>query len=170
MTINRNQGLTALSHVTTKLLVFLRGGLLVALPAGLMVAGCTSTSTIDTAFSDVGQPVVATPLDPLPAPSEPLQAPNAPSEPVSEQPLLPVPSSGAARDTGAFPNINNEPPPSQNQITDAERVAMMAEMQALQAELDAGRVPTGTSAARMAELQRLAATHSAEVLRRIEGE
>lgn len=135
-----------------------------------MLAGCTSTSTIDTAFSDVGQPVVSAPLDPLPAPSEPLEQPSALSEPVAAQPLVPVPSSGAARNTGAFPNINNEPPPSQNQITDAERAAMMAEMQALQAELDAGRVPTESSAARMAELQRLAATHSAEVLRRIEGQ
>lgn len=159
-----------MSHVTTKLLVFLRGGLLGLLPAGLMLAGCTSTSTIDTAFSDVGQPVASAPLDPLPAPSEPLAPLNAPSEPFTQQALVPVPSSGAASKTGAFPNINDEPPPSENQITDAERAVMMAEMQALQAELDAGRVPTESSAARMAALQRLAATHSAEVLRRIEGE
>jgi len=135
-----------------------------------MLAGCTSTSTIDTAFSDVGQPVASAPLDPLPAPSEPVEPLNAPSAPVAGQPLVPVPSSGAAINTGAFPNINNEPPPSPNQITDAERAAMTAELQALQAELDAGRVPTESSAARMAELQRLAATHSAEVLRRIEGQ
>lgn len=157
-------------HVTTNLSVFLRGGLLGLVPAGLMLAGCTSTSTIDTAFSDVGQPVASAPLDPLPAASEPVDPLVASSEPFAQQALVPMPSSGAARDTGAFPNINNEPAPSPNQITDAERAAMMAELQALQAELDAGRVPTETSAARMAELQRLAATHSAEVLRRIEGQ
>lgn len=83
---------------------------------------------------------------------------------------MPVASSGGPSTTGVFPNVNNEPPPAPNQITDAERAVLMAEMQALQAQLDAGRVPTEESQARLAELQRLAATHSDEVLRRIEGQ
>jgi hypothetical protein len=129
-------------------------------PAALTLAACTSTSSIDTAFSNVGQPVVAAPLDPLPAPSQP----------AANQAPVPVASSSGPTNTGAFPNINNEAAPSQNQITDAERAAMLVEMQALQAQLDAGRVPTSSSQARLAELQRLAATHSDEVLCRIEGE
>ncbi|MBO6639909.1 MAG: hypothetical protein JJ920_18865 [Roseitalea sp.] len=149
-----------MSDVTTKTPLAVRRGLARLLPVALALAGCTSTSTIDTAFSGIGQPAATTAVDPLPDPSIP----------AAQQPLVPVASSGGPVDRGVFPNVNNEPAPAPNQITEAERAAMMAEMQALQAELDAGRVPTEDSQARLAELQRLAATHSDEVLRRIEGE
>ena len=114
--------------------------------------GCTSTSTVDTAFSGI-------------APTEGVAALPPPASPAVETAPAQV---GAPRNTGAYPNINDEPSPAATHITDAERTALLAEMQALQAGIAAGRVSPEASAARMAELERLAATHSDEVLRRIE--
>ena len=111
------------------------------------LAGCTSTSTIDTAFAGLGA------------------APAGPSPPPSPAGISP----GAPLDTGVFPNINEEPPPAATHITDAERAALLARMQALGAALQAGLAPPQARAARIAELERLAATHSDAALRRIEG-
>ncbi|MEQ8400173.1 MAG: hypothetical protein RIB53_06500 [Roseitalea porphyridii] len=138
------------------------------------VSACTSTSTIDTAFSGV-EPQVSS--APLPPPASPVgeDAPVAPetapaSGPATTDAPFARPDPGVlARNTGAYPNINVEPPPASTHITDAERAALLAEMRALQAGVAAGRVSPQASAARLAELERLAATHSDEVLRRIEG-
>lgn len=111
------------------------------------LAGCTSTSTIDTAFADLGA---------APAGASALSSPAG---------IAP----GAPLDTGVFPNINEEPPPAATHITDAERTALLTEMEALRAALLAGRVPPEAHAGRLAELERLAATHSDAALRRIEG-
>lgn len=138
------------------------------------VSACTSTSTVDTAFSGVEPQVSSAPLPP-PAPPVAEDAPAAPdAAPASGPPTADAgvtrPDPGVlARNTGAYPNINVEPPPASTHITDAERAALLAEMRALQAGVAAGRVSPQASAARLAELERLAATHSDEVLRRIEG-
>lgn len=130
------------------------------------VSACTSTSTIDTAFSGV-EPQVSS--APLPPPASPV-AEDAPVAPDTADAGVARPDPGVlARNTGAYPNINVEPPPASTHITDAERAALLAEMRALQAGVAAGRVSPQASAARLAELERLAATHSDEVLRRIEG-
>lgn len=79
----------------------------------------------------------------------------------------PAPGVGP-RDTNTFPNINDEPvarlQPGNN------NTALLAEMQVLAAAHAAGRISSDVYRARMAVLQQLAATHSAETLRRIEGE
>lgn len=137
------------------ILSFLRPGLpAMSIIAALAVSGCTSTSTIDTAFSDIEPAAGSAALPP-------------PASPAVE--TAPAPAQvGAPRNTGTYPNINDEPPPASNHISDAERVELLAEMQALQAGIAAGRISPEASAARMAELERLAATHSDAVLRRIE--
>ncbi|QBK30861.1 hypothetical protein [Roseitalea porphyridii] len=137
-------------------------------------SACTSTSTVDTAFSGVEPPVSNAPLPPPASPAAE-DAPVAPdaapaSGPATADAGVARPDPGVlARNTGAYPNINVEPPPASTHITDAERAALLAEMRALQAGVAAGRVSPEASAARLAELERLAATHSEEVLRRIEG-
>lgn len=139
----------------------------------MALSACSSTSTVDTAFSGVQPTVASAPLPPPVAPGEADRATLAPdgiaAAPASPgAPAAPAAPDGVARNTGAFPNINLEPPPASTHITDAERAALLAEMQVLQAGIAAGRVTPQASAARMAELERLAATHSDEVLRRIE--
>lgn len=134
----------------------------------IMLGGCTSTSTIDTAFSDLGAPAQTAHLPP-PA------RPTALTTPVGHNQAAPGQPAGASlapdapagpQDTGVFPNINDEPAPTLSAETD--NAALLAQMQALAAAQANGRISPVAYQARMAELRRLAATHSSETLRQIE--
>lgn len=143
--------------------------------AALLISGCTSTSSIDTAFADVQSPLAV--ADPLPPPAQPRPV-DAPLPTAVESAALAddtvqtgsvsTLADSTARNTGTFPNINVEPPPAENHLTTGQSAALVQRMQALDAQLQSGRVSPTTEAARIAELERLAATHSEEVLRRIE--
>lgn len=123
-----------------------RSSTILILLAGMAVAGCSSTSDIDTAFSDIAPPPAAEP---------------PPSD------LVPA---IALRDTGAYPNINAEPATQLEPLSDADEAAMVARMEALAAQHAAGRISTAAYRARVAQLRQLAATHSAQTLRQIEGQ
>lgn len=79
-------------------------------------------------------------------------------------------SSGGPRDTGTFPNINEEPLPSLNQISDTEKADLERQLIALRAEHDRGRITTAQYRQRLAYLQRLARTHSADTIRDIQAQ
>lgn len=130
---------------------------------GITASACAGGNAID---SGVPQAAIA------PVAAEPLPAPVQPGQEIAAQAPAPVEdtSSGAPRNTGTFPNLNDEPARSTNQLTDAERDALMAEMQALQAQQQAGRVSAAAYQRRLAELKRLAATHSSTTIERIEGQ
>ena len=152
MTINRNQGRRRLRKLTGTLR-FARLGALAALTGTALAAGgCTSTSTIDTAFSDI-----------VPPAGTATSAPDASALALSD----PAPNSGP-RNTGTVPNIHDEPVARLQ--PGADNAALLAEMQALAAAHAAGRISSDAYLARMAVLQQLAATHSAKTLRQIEGE
>ena len=119
---------------------------LAAFAAALALGGCASTSTIDTAFSGIAPPAA------------PETAPAAAGPP-----------SVALRDTGTYPNINLEPQARLEPLDAAEQAAVIADMEALAARHAAGRISTAADRERAARLRRLAASHSAETLARIEG-
>ncbi|WP_306117842.1 MULTISPECIES: hypothetical protein [unclassified Roseitalea] len=111
---------------------------------GGALAGCTSSSSIDTAFADL--------------------APTAPPAAHGSDLVPQV----AIRNTGTYPNLNREPQSRLQAGDPRTRTALFAQMQALAAARAAGRISTQAYRARLAELQRLAATHSDETLARIE--
>lgn len=120
--------------------------IVVPFAAVIAAAGCSSTSTIDTAFADVAQ-----------------------TAPAPQSPANDIVPAIALRDTGTFPNINVEPDSRLQPLGEAEQAQAVAAMQALAADHAAGRLSTAAYRARAAQLQRLAASHSAETLARIEG-
>ncbi len=134
--------------MTTKILPPLQAAV-VALAATVFVAGCTSTSQIDTAL-DVAPPALATPA--------------APPPPEDLAPRITV------RNTGTFPNINVEPEPSLQQISPSESAALTAEMEQLRAAHASGRISTTAYQQRIAYLERLAQSHSREMVNRIEAQ
>ena len=140
-----------------------------------VTAGCTSTSQIDTAFSDL-TPQQRT--SPLPPPTSPdtgtdragIQQPDTSAtgtDSLSGAVTTTRPGLRPAPD-GAFVPIGAEPPPSTNQMTDAERDALLAEMEALQATSASGTITSPNAQARINQIQNDVATYEAEVLRRIE--
>ncbi|WP_223477960.1 hypothetical protein [Oricola indica] len=76
--------------------------------------------------------------------------------------------SGQASVTGTYPNINDEPARSLQQMSDAQRDVLLAQMQALAQAHSRGQVSTAEYNRRLALLRRLAATHSNEAIRKIE--
>ena len=143
------------------------------------LSGCTSTSQIDTALAI--QPVAAT-RAPLPAPAEPGRDSATRGDAYPVQPAgaaiasAPKPAPAdlvpqiSVRNTGTFPNINEERAPALNQISEEERAAITAEMEALRAAHAAGRISASDYQARLAYLQRLAQSHSRDMVSRIEAQ
>lgn len=147
--------------------------------AALMaVAGCAGGNPIDDAVptaAAIGQPAE------FPPPSEPgaltataTAAQEFPQPPTATPPPVPAfdpaeaVSSGAPRDTGTFPTVNTEPPPATNQMTDAERARLLAEMNALRNQHERGQVDTEAYRKRLLYLQQLARNHSKDKIRQIE--
>ena len=168
MTINRNQGPRHVRKTIKTPLLGQRCFCVATLCGALMLSGCTSTSTIDTAFSDIAQPATTEPLPPPAEPAPVAAAQSVTNEDVPRLALTEPAVSAGPLDTGTFPNLNDEPEATLR--AEADNAALLAEMQALAAAQAAGRVSADAYRARMAQLQRLAATHSAETLRQIEGQ
>lgn len=137
----------------------------------MAVGGCTSTSDIDTAFSDIA-PAQNTPLPPPAQPevaAEVGQFPTTPSARPATVEAVPTAStpSIAVRKTGAYPNINVEPEPSLQQIGDAESAQLIQQMTQLKADHASGRISTAQYNQQLAFLQRLSRTHSSDSLKKI---
>ncbi|MFZ2101958.1 MAG: hypothetical protein WAU86_15470 [Oricola sp.] len=122
----------------------------------LALAGCAGGNAIDRA---VPQAAVANTAAPVQTPEDP--AAFAETDPVFA-------GSGRATLTGVYPNINSEPRAATQQLTDAERDALVAQMQALADAHAKGTVSTAEYQRRLAALRDLAATHSSETIAKIE--
>ena len=96
-----------------------------------------------------------------------LTAINETLSPTAPQPAAPFVEAGARR-SDAFPTFARMPQGATAQMTDAEREMMRAEMAALAAEQRNDTTTAAEYRARLAELRRIARTHGAERLERIE--
>lgn len=139
--------------------------------SGLIVAGCAGGNVIDeavpqAAFGDVGpdqqqangQGAVQPGADPF---GQAAAGTNAEAAAYSG-------SQPPAGDGRSYPNINSEPSPSLMQMSDEQRAALLSEMQALADAHARGVVSSAEYNRRLAELRRLAATHSDEAIKIIE--
>lgn len=77
---------------------------------------------------------------------------------------------GAAVNTGTFPNSGIERNGATEQLSDEERDEKIAELRALQAQQQASTISPEANRARLLELQRLARTHSQDTIRTIEAQ
>jgi hypothetical protein len=94
---------------------------------------------------------------------------EAAAPPAAQPPSDPLfTGSGQAATTGAYPNINLEPHGATQQLTDAQRDLLLAQMQALAEAHSQGKVSAAEYERRLALLRRLAATHSQETIKSIE--
>ena len=124
-----------------------------------VLAGCAGGNAIDravpqAAFADANAPV-------------PPERPIADDAAISDaDPVF----SGSARvaETGTFPNINEEPHGATAQLTDVQRDALVAEMQALAETHARGGITAAEYQRRLEQLRRLAATHSEDAIKKIE--
>lgn len=81
-----------------------------------------------------------------------------------------VPQSTATEgpvDTGTYPNLNIIPVAAAEQLTEAERVAKTAELQAVRQRVPAGSATVNSSDP---QLRKIAATHAQDALQQIEGQ
>ncbi|MEO1701900.1 MAG: hypothetical protein AAFR71_07580 [Pseudomonadota bacterium] len=146
--------------------------------AVLALAGCNSTSGIDTTLGTVA-PVQQQSLLPPPAVPEgtqpaPVAADTAsqttstgeatPQQAVTDDDLVP---NVVLRNTGTYPNINDEREPSLQQFTPQEQERLSAYMAQLRAQHDGGTISTAQYQQQLAFLQNLARTHSRDALRQI---
>ena len=133
----------------------------------LVLAGCAGGNAIDEAVPQAafGNPAGASQASVIPAdkPEDayPVAPPAADADPVFS-------GTGRANLTGTYPNINREPRGAVAQLTDEQREAMLAEMQALALAHSKGEVSSAEYNRRLMTLRRLAATHSDEVIQIIE--
>lgn len=146
------------------------------LVAGLVLAGCAGGNAIDeavppAAFGDLGPPVPAqrpgTETEAEATTPDAVAPDTAAAPPAAPRDTL-FSGSGQAANTGAYPNINNEPRGAAPQLTDEQRANLLAEMQALAVAQSKGLVSRAEYQRRLAALRRLAATHSDEAIRTIE--
>ena len=153
-------------------------GIACLLLSGLILGGCAGANVIDeavpqAAFGEAGSlpppgeepPAEDVAAVPAAKPGTGIDAMAAQPNPDAE-PMLQ--SSGQARITGSYPNINNEPRGATPQMTDADRELLLVQMQALSADHERGLVSSADYRRRLAELRNLAATHSAATLKIIE--
>ncbi|RUM99466.1 hypothetical protein EET67_00700 [Pseudaminobacter arsenicus] len=77
-------------------------------------------------------------------------------------------SSGQPTDTGTFPNLNIPPQTAAAQITPEEKAEKFSELEAAKATQSAP--PGGGATADQSRLKKIAATHAAETLAKIEGQ
>ncbi len=115
----------------------------------LVLAGCAGGNAIDEAVPQAA--FGASGPQPAAANSDPLFT-----------------SSGQAAQTGTYPNINREPRGAVPQMSDAQRDALVAQMQALAQAHSRGLVSTAEYRRRLAELRQLGATHSDATIKIIE--
>lgn len=141
------------------------------------LTGCTSTSQIDTAFSDLSAPQTEqSPAQPTPAVSDNTVAAPVPTTsqatqtptPAIDAPVTTTPPGTRPTPGGGFIAMGTERPPSPNQMTDAERDALLAQMQALQAASEGSGSDAAAAQRRITDIQQDVSAYEAEVLRRIE--
>lgn len=154
-----------------------------------LISGCNTTSNIDTTLGSVsptGQDGLLPPPE-RPENSELAAQEDAPTPAIvtrSETQNAAPPAQEIAvaqtpppvddmvpnltmRNTGTFPNINEERAPSLRQFTPEERESLSAYMEELSALHQGGQLSTAQYERRLAYLQNLARTHSRDALRQI---
>ncbi|MEL6919975.1 MAG: hypothetical protein AAFO77_02970 [Pseudomonadota bacterium] len=166
----------------------------VALALVCFVSGCNSTSSIDTTLGSVA-PTREQAL--LPPPAQPEASAQASAPDRQANPSFPSAPQAAAiepvdvaapvavvttptqlpgddlvpqltiRNTGTYPNINDERAPSLEQFSAAERENLTNFMSSLKADHETGAISTAQYEQRLRFLQNLARTHSRDALRRI---
>lgn len=75
---------------------------------------------------------------------------------------------GQVANTGRYPNLNIEPRAATAQMSDTERDILIQQMSSLNAAHGNGQISEAEYRRRVAELRRLAETHSGETIERIE--
>lgn len=130
--------------------------------SGLVLTGCAGRNAIDEAVPPAAFGETDAPATSLAS----LEQPRAPIPGVDPDPAFA--GSGQAVTTNTYPNINREPQAAVPQLTDAERDALLAEMQQLAVAHSKGIVSQADYRRRLAELRNLAATHSQATIKIIE--
>jgi hypothetical protein len=132
-----------------------------------VLAGCAGGNAIDQA---VPQAAFADANAPVPADRPATDAAASPGTDDSAAADTDPVFSGSARvaETGTFPNINEEPHGATAQLTDAQRDALVAEMQVLGETHARGGISTAEYQRRLEQLRLLAATHSDDAIKKIE--
>jgi hypothetical protein len=153
----------------------------------LLVAGCAGGNAIDRA---VPEAAFAESSTPLPSPVEPGSEPvgtntadpneNAALQTVAEETQSVLPpeqeydpvfsGTGQVANTGEYPNLGLEPRGATTQMSDAQRNALLQQMRTLSISQQKGRISPAQYRRKVAELRRLAATHSSSTIRKIEEE
>ncbi|QKV17794.1 hypothetical protein [Oricola thermophila] len=132
----------------------------------LALSGCAGGNAIDRA---VPQAAAVESLTPLPDSAQPMGDVAVVDASVADAPQAMIPlGTGQPALTGRYPNINVEPGGAVAQMTDAERDALLLEMQALADAQAKGGVSRADYERRLAELRHLAATHSQAAIDTIE--
>ncbi|MBZ0164766.1 MAG: hypothetical protein K8H74_18890 [Notoacmeibacter sp.] len=136
-----------------------RGGFLAAMLAGMMAfGGCRTASLEDVAPTSLLPPTsaVAT-LETVPGESQTATATQVDK----------VQEGDGARNTGRYPNLNIVPTGETAQISEEERVAKVAELNAAKQEAQS---PAGKKGDQAEKLRRIARKHAQEALEQIEAE
>ncbi|WP_421850756.1 hypothetical protein [Oricola sp.] len=142
--------------------------------AALTVAGCAGGNAIDRA---VPQAAFSQPVDSSQQQSgATAQTANASAPSEEQREILPPTAtadpvfsgSGQIADTGQFPSHIAQPRGATEQMTDEKRDALLEQMQALSVAQQRGRMSTAEYQRRVAALRRLANTHSADTIEKIE--
>lgn len=128
--------------------------------AALPLAACTTASIDDVAPVTAAS---ATAPQPLPPPTAPGAAGPALAS-VEDNAVEPV---SGPRNTGAYPNLNITPGTAAEQLTPAQKAALLAELRAKQAKA-AADVAKARPADQLDALTELGARHGDEVLKQIE--
>ena len=129
----------------------------VAISSVLLVAliGCAGTNSFDNA-SDLGL-----------TDSEASSTSKVVSQALEGDPLYAGLPAGP-RDTGTYPEFRDEPTPQITNPSQADTNRIIAEMTALNAGHQAGKISTAQYNRRLAILKRLASSHSPAMLKRID--
>ncbi len=122
----------------------------------VFLAACTSTGLQD----------IAPQAAPLPAPAAPLPTPAPRGQAAPETAAQPASAVSGPAVTGEFPNLNTAPDKAAAEMSEPEKAALIAELNAARAANAAG--PSAAGAAKVARLRELARRHGAAALKEIE--
>lgn len=136
----------------------------------ILISACAGGNAIEQGVPNAALNAGST--SPFPSPAEPGSqlAESATSAPQPSAPPVSALASGSASNTGTFPNSAIERKGETDQITNAERDQMIAELEALKGQQQGNTVSVATYKKRLLELQRLAKTHSRDTIKTIEAQ
>lgn len=143
-------------HLPARLSGWRRSGAMAAILAAMLAfGGCRTTSLEDVA------PTSLTP------PAEPVAETETMASDPQTSSAAPGQEGGGARDTGRYPNLNIMPSGETAQISEEERAAKIAELEAAKKEAQSAGGKNGDEAEK---LRRIARKHAEETLKEIKAE